>query len=380
MAQEIEIRQVITPKDRTAFIMFPFGLYRNDRNWVPPLISERQEFFDPARHPFYKHADVALFLALRDGKVVGTIAALINHRHNEFHNERTGFFGFFEVIEDYAVAERLLATARDWVKERKMDRIRGPMNFSTNEECGLLVDGFDSPPVVFMTYNPRYYEDFLLRFGFTKAMDLWAYLLTAEGVNPDGSGFQPKVLRVVEDVRKRLGTVVIRPADMKHFDSEIERFKAVYNSAWERNWGFVPMTDEEVDHFARGAKGFLDPELVFVAEDQGKPIGFSLTLPDINQALMRVHGRLFPFGWIPFLLDRRRIDTARVFAMGVIEGYRSRGIDAIFYFETAKAIVRRGYRRAEMSWILENNVMMNRLIQMMGGKVYKTYRVYDLPL
>lgn len=380
MGEPIEIREVKSPKDRMAFIKFPFWLYRHDPYWVPPLISERKEFFDPHRHPFYKHAEVALFLALRGGQVVGTIAGIINYRHNEFHQDRTGFFGCFEVIEDYAVAERLLATARDWVKARGMDRIRGPMNFSTNEECGLLVDGFDSSPVVFMTYNPPYYADFLERFGFEKAMDLWAYALSTAGIQPDGTGLPPKLLRVVEAVRRRLDDVTIRTANMKDFEGEVERFKTVYNSAWQRNWGFVPLTDEEIDHLAHGIRAFLDPDLVFIAEANGRPVGVSLSLPDINQALLRAKGRLFPIGWLYYLWDKRKIDTLRVFAMGVVEGYRSRGIDALFYYETAKAAVSKGYRMGEMSWILENNEMMNRLIRFIGGTVYKTYRIYDLPL
>jgi len=374
----IEVKPVATKSDLEAFIEFPFRLYRNDPYWVPPLKSERRAFFDPRRNPFYEHADIQLFRAVRDGETVGTIAGIINHNHNAFHNEKTGFFGIFEVIEDYSVAEALLATARDWVRAKGMTILRGPMNFSTNEECGLLVDGFDSSPMVFMTYNPRYYVDFIERFGFTKAMDLWAYSILRAGLQT-ADDVSPKLSRVVKKVRERIN-VTIRTVDMPHFDQELAMVKKLYNSAWSKNWGFVPMTEAEIDHLAQGIKRFLDPDLALVAEVDGKPVGFALTLPDINQALMRVRGRLFPLGWLYYLLDRRKINACRIFALGVVEEYRGRGIDALLYYETARAALKKGYIRGEMSWILENNDMMNRAIRMMGGQVYKTYRVYDLPL
>jgi GNAT superfamily N-acetyltransferase len=373
------IRKVENKQDLMEFIKFPWQVYRDDPCWVPPLISERKAFLDPHKNPFFEHSEVELFLAQRDGETVGTIAAIINDNHNAFHEEKAGFFGLFEVIEDYAVAEGLLTTARDWVKAKGMDVIRGPMNMSINDECGLLVDGFDSSPVVMMTYNPRYYVDFIEQFGFVKAKDLYAYILSTDIFNLEVSNLPPKFLRVAEAARKRAG-VRVRRVNMKDFDAEVEKAKAIYNSAWEKNWGAVPMTEAEFDHLAQGLKKFLDPDLLLVAEVDGRPVGVFVGLPDVNQPLLHINGRLFPFGWIKYLWYRRKINTFRAVIMGVIEEYREKGIDALMYVEAAKVAFRKGYERCEMSWILEDNVMMNRILQRLGGEVYKTYRIYEMVL
>jgi GNAT superfamily N-acetyltransferase len=375
----VSVRPVRTKRDLMQFIKFPFRLYKDDPYWVPPLIFERKAFFNPKKNPFYRHAEVELFLAERGGEVVGTISAHINYTHNEFHNEQVGFFGFFEVVEDYEVAKALLDTACEWVARRGMKAIRGPMNFSTNEECGLLVDGFDSPPVIFMTYNPRYYQGFLERYGMVKAMDLWAYKMDIESVGRDMSGLPPKLKRVVDAALTR-GGFTVRNANIKDFENELARLKVVYNAAWQKNWGFVPMSEEEIDHLARGIKPWVDPDLIFVAEVDGKPVGVAVTLPDMNQVLLHLNGRLFPFGWLKFLWYRRKVRICRLFAMGIVEGYRGLGIDAVLYYMTGKAAIPKGYTMAEMSWILENNTMMNRIIRFLGGKVYKTYRIYEKAL
>jgi GNAT superfamily N-acetyltransferase len=379
MAADLIIRPINTPKERREFICSWWRIYANDPHWVPPLISEREAFLDPKRNPFYEHADVALFMAERGGQPVGTIAALINHRHNEYHEEKTGFFGFFETIQDYSVAEGLLNTARDWVKARGMERLRGPANYSTNEECGLLVDGFDSPPVVLMTYNPRYYVDFLERYGMVKAMDLFAYHVDKSLLGPKGE-FPPRLVKLVERVKER-GHVTVRKIDRKHLDQEVERIKALYNAAWSRNWGFVPMTDAEIDHLAEGLKQIADFDIVFIAEANGEPIGFSLTLPDMHEVLYHLRdGRLFPTGWLKFLWYRRKITRVRIFALGVLEKYRGTGGDILLYYETAKAALEKGYSRAEMGWVLECNDLMNRVVVNLGGKRYKTYRFYEMPV
>ncbi len=376
---DFRIRKVENQQDLMEFIRFPWRVYRDDPYWVPPLISERKAFLDPHKNPFFEHAEVELFLAQKDGETVGTIAAIINDNHNDFHEEKAGFFGLFEVIEDYAVAEGLLVTARDWVKAKGLDVIRGPLNMSINDECGLLIDGFDSSPVVMMTYNPRYYLDFIERFGFVKAKDLYAYLISTDIFNREVSKLPPKFLRVSEAARKRAG-VRVRRVNMKDFDAEVEKAKAIYNSAWEKNWGAVPMTDAEFDHLAQGLKKFLDPDLLLVAEVDDRPVGVFVGLPDVNQPLLHVNGRLFPLGWIKYLWYRRKIDTFRAVIMGVIEEYREKGIDALMYVEAAKVAFRKGYRWCEMSWILEDNVMMNRILQRLGGEIYKTYRIYEMVL
>ena len=373
------IKKVEDEQDLMEFIKFPWRVYRDDPYWVPPLISERKDFLDPQKNPFFEHSEVELFLAQRNGETIGTVAAIINDNHNAFHEEKAGFFGLFEVIEDYAVADGLLTTARDWVKAKGMDVIRGPMNMSINDECGLLVDGFDSSPVVMMTYNPRYYVNLIERFGFVKAKDLYAYIVSTDIFNSKIENIPSKFLRVAEIAQKRAG-VRVRKINMKDFDAEVEKAKVVYNSAWEKNWGAVPMTDAEFDHLAHGLKQFLDPDLLLLAEVDDRPVGIFVGLPDVNQPLLHVNGRLFPFGWIKYLWYRRKIDILRGLIMGVIAEYRERGVDALMYVEAAKEAFRKGYKRCEMSWILEDNVMMNRIIQRIGGEVYKTYRIYEMGL
>jgi len=381
---KLKIAPARTPDERLAFIHFQWEVYRDDPNWAPPLISERVEFLDQERHPFYQHADVELFIARRDGEPVGAIAAIVNHRHNEFQEEQIGFFGLFEVLRDQEAAEALLGTACDWVREQGMEAIRGPANFSTNEEVGLLVDGWNGPPVVMMTYNPRYYVDFIEGAGFHKAMDLLAYMLDLEQFGPHGENLPPKLLRVAKKIKERRGFSV-RKMDMRHFSQEVARFKEIYNSAWEKNWGFVPMTDAEIDHMAAGLRQMLDPDLLWFAEKDGQAIGAMLPLPDLCQPLLRAYPRPgAPEWWTMAKLlwhwkVRRCIDTMRVIAGGVLEQYRGRGVDAVLLLELAKAAIPR-YRRCEISWVLESNTMMRRLAEMFGAETYRTYRLYEKKL
>lgn len=379
MAEPVVVTPVKSKRELNEFIKFPWKVYKGDPNWVPPLIFERKAFFNPKKNPFYEHADVELFLAKRGRDVVGTIAGIVNYRHNEFHGEKIGFFGFFEVIDDYEVAEVLLATARDWVQARGMDTLRGPANFSTNEEVGLLIEGFEMPPVVFMTYNPEYYVDFVEQFGFRKAMDLYAYEIKRETYEYMYEGVPEKLARVAELVSKRYG-IRLRKLNMKNIKGEIARVKVLYNRIWEKNWGFVPMTDAEFDHMAVGLKQIADPDLVFFAEKNDEPVGFSLSIPDVCETLRRMNGRMFPFGWLVWLLGKKKIKAFRVMAMGVLKEYRGKGFDSLFYLKTIKESGRKGYDRCETGWVLETNDVMNRTMEMLGGKKYKTYRLYDLPL
>jgi GNAT superfamily N-acetyltransferase len=376
---ELNISSVRSDKELMDFIHFPWQVYRHNEYWVPPLISERREFLDPEHNPFFKHAQVELFMARRGTQVVGTIVAFTNHAYNEFQGVNTGFFGFFEVLDDAQAAAALLRTAENWAKEAGHETILGPAQFSTNDEVGLLVDGFDDVPRVLMTYNPPRYRDYLEAAGFQKAMDLWAYEITIEGFM---QSIPPKLLRVVEKVKARRN-LVVRKINMKDFDQEVERFKRVYNKSWERNWGFVPMNDEEIDHLASQLKQIIDPDLVLMVESEGEVVGVSLTLPDLNAPLRLA----YPRPGVPELLTmlkllwhwkvRRKIEWIRVFALGVLPEFRGQGIDALMYLQTANNAVRKGYRRAEMSWILENNDMMNRSIRLLGGEVYKTHRLYE---
>ncbi len=382
-ASEVRIVPVTSEEQRREFAKFPWKIYGDDPNWVAPIYMDRLTILDPAKHPFYEHAEVQLFVAMKGDELVGTISAHTNRRHNEVFKDKVGFFGFFEVVEDFAVAQALLETAADWLRERGMEAIRGPESFSQNEECGLLVDGFDSPPVVLMTYNPRYYQDFIERAGFGKVQDLYAWDLLTTIFDLDPERLPRKFLRVAEQARKREG-LVIRTIDMKRFDEEVERVKKVYNAAWEQNWGFVPLTDHEIDHLAAEMKMIVDPDLVHFAELDGEPIGICLGLPDVYQAMLKAKPQ--PNTWsLPltlgkFLWHRRKIDTFRLWAMGVLPEYRALGIDAIFYVETARKSFAKGYLHCEMSWILESNTMMNRIIERLGGVIYKTYRLYEKPL
>lgn len=383
MTGELEIVPVTTEEERRAFARFPWELYRGDPYWVPPIFNDRLALLNPAKHPFYEHATVQLFTARRGGKMVGTVSAHVNHRHNEVYGDKVGFFGFFEVIDDEDVARALLDAAAGWLREQGMDAMRGPESFSQNEEVGLLIDGYDAPPVIMMTYNPRYYQGFIERADFEKVQDLYAWDILTSIFDLDVQRMPRKFLRVAEEARKKEGLVVQR-IDMKNFDREVARAKEVYNAAWEKNWGFVPMTDHEIEHLGEELKMVLDPDLIYLAELCGETVGVSLGVPDVNQALLRARPQ--PNTWsLPltlgkFLLNRRHIDAFRLMIMGVKPEYRALGIDALFYVETARAAFRKGYKRCEMSWILESNDMMNRIIERLGGTIYKTYRVYQKPI
>ena len=377
----LSIQTIKSIEDRRAFVSLPWRVYQGDPHWVPPLFSERMAFIDPDQHPFFEHAEVEFFLAKRGNEVVGTIAAFTNHRHNEFQNENIGFFGFFEVLDDPEAAKSLLETAENWARDRGHDAIRGPAQYSTNEECGLLVDGFNDPPRILMTYNPRRYVDYIENQGFSKAMDLHAYALDTD-IYADGSKFPEKLIRVVEKIKAK-GDIQIRKVDLKHFDQEVERVKKIYNQSWARNWGFVPMTDAEFERMGEELRQVLDPDMTLVAEINGEPIGVSIILPDLNQPLRLAYPKPKTPEWLTMVKlvwnwkIRRQVTWARVLILGVLQEHRARGVDALFYYETALTALKKGIKHAEMSWILENNDAISRPIRVMGGEVYKTYRFYE---
>ncbi len=373
---KVTVRSVGTKRDLTEFIRFPWRIYREDPFWVAPLIAERREFLDRKKNPFFAHADVVLYLAERDSQVVGRVAGIVNHGHIQYHNEKAGFFGLFECVKDHAVARALLDSVRDWLKSKGMRIMRGPANFSSNEDWGFLLEGFDSRPVIMMPYNPPYYLELVERYGMTKAKDLYAYFIDETLPTP------PRVVRMAQSIKSK-GQIRVRSLNLKEFDKEVWRIKQIYDSAWSKNWGFVPMTDEEFDHLARNLRQIVDPRVVFIAEVEGKPAGFSLALPDFNQVLARLNGRLFPFGIFKLLWHakiRRKIDGVRIITMGVVPEFQKRGIDTVFYAETYNVGVKRGYRWAEMSWILEDNTLMNRMLKLLGAKLYKKYRIYEIKI
>lgn len=368
------VREVVSRQDKDRFIRFPWKIYRKDPVWVPPLILERREFLDARKNPFFEHAEVRLFMAFDHGAELGRIAGIVNRTHVQTHGEKAGFFGLFECVEDQAAASALFTTAADFLRSRGMEIMRGPENMCVNDDIGLLIQGFETPPMVMMPYNPPYYSRLVEGWGFTKAMDLYAYY----GEAPDGS-IPERVAKGVEISRRRYNYGV-RPVRMTDFDAEARRIQTVYNAAWQENWGALPMTDREFEHLAKNLKQVLDPDLCLIAEVGGEVAGFSLALPDINQALRRMNGRLFPFGLLKLLYYRRKIDAARIITMGIVKKFRGMGIDYCFYLETYRRALAKGIWKGEMSWVLENNTIMNGILDKLGFRIYKVYRLYDFPL
>lgn len=374
----VKIKKVDNENDKMRFIKFPWQIYKGNNYWVPPLLFDVRNNLNTKKNPFYKHAEIELFLAQKeDGTIAGRIAAIKNDNHNKFHNDKAGFFGFFETIDDKDVSDLLLNTACDWCKNKGFDTIIGPVNPSTNDECGLLVDGFDHNPVILTTYNPPYYRDMLESFGFEKGNDLLAYYIPAEVIKDE------KVMNRLERMAKLIKTkegVVTRKVNLKDLDNEVKKIETVYNDAWEKNWGFVPLTTEEFDFLKKSLKALIDPDIVFFAEVEGEPAGFSLALPDYNQIFKKLNGRIFPFGIFKILTGKKKIDAIRVWAMGIRYKYQKRGIDSIFYLETIREANRKGYRSGDISWVLEDNAPMRQTAEKLGAYIYKTYRIYKKSL
>ena len=370
---DIKIRVVSNNQDVRTFIRFLWRIYDGNPAWVPPLLMDRRKLMDKKKNPFYKHADVEFYLAERDGTVVGRIAAIINHNHDKEHNERMGFWGFFECIDDQDVANALFDTAKKYVKEHGAQNFRGPVNPSVNDEIGLLIEGFDVSPTLMMTYNPPYYIKLVEKYGFVKIKDLYAYLLDQNEVYSD------RFIRAHKLVQER-HHIVLRNIDMKHFDEELQRVKYIYNSAWSKNWGAIPFTNEEMDALAADLKSILEPELILFAEKDGKPIGFALSLPDINMALKFNKKGYFLPGIYHLLTKKKLINTVRVIVLGVVPEHLNTGAGGALFFETAIRAKKLGYRYGEASWILEDNEKMVKSAEAMKGKITKRYRLYQMPL
>jgi GNAT superfamily N-acetyltransferase len=375
MGKPVEVRAVASRSDLDRFIKLPWQIYRDDPLWVAPLIADVRRVMDRNKHPFHQHADVEYFLAWRDGAVVGRIAAVVNRAHNDFHEDRLGFFGLFETIDDQTVAHALLARAEQWLRERGRDAVRGPFNLSSNDELcsgGVLVDGFEHPPQVLMTHTPRYYGPLLEQAGYSKEKDLLAYWLASEVV-PE------RFMRALNRIKKS-EEITVRSLRKDDFRGEVDRIKEIYNSAWEKNWGFIPMTEAEFEDMARQMKPILDPDLCQLAEVRGEAIAFILELPDLNQAFKHMNGRLFPFGIFKFLWYRRKIKQVRVITLGVKPAYRLKGLESVLMGQLFDVNVSHGVTSGECSWILEDNLPMLHALDRVGGYRYKTYRVYQKPL
>jgi GNAT superfamily N-acetyltransferase len=375
----VEIRRVEGKGDRKQFLDLPYRLYSTEKRWVPPLRLERKEHIDPGKNPFFEHAEVEFFLARRDGRVVGRISAHVDRNLNEFQDNRWGLFGFFECEDDPETARALVDTAEAWLRERGRDRMVGPMDFTTNDECGLLIEGHERPPIILCPWQHPYYQRLLEEAcGLTKAMDLLMWELQVS----DRSKVHQAIWDVADAVESRHG-IVVRPMRKRNLQEEVTKFLEVYNSAWERNWGFVPLTEKEVRHYAKQLKPVLDENWAMIAErtDTGEVVGAALTLPDFNQVLAKVKdGRLLPFGWLAALRNRKNVTQVRVFALGVKPEYQHTGVAARMYQAHFDAAERTPQTGGEMGWILETNKAMNRAMEGMGGKVVRKYRVYEREL
>jgi GNAT superfamily N-acetyltransferase len=373
----VNVRPVRGRRDLDAFIRVPFRLHRGTP-WVPPLIMERREFLNREKNPFFAHGEAEYFLAERDGEVVGRITAHVDERWTQHNGGNDGMFGFFECERSPETAKALMDAATGWLRERGRERMLGPMDFTTNDECGLLVEGFDLAPFVLEPWHPPYYQELVEGLGLAKAMDLLMWRLEL-GQLQQGDRFHDLIHQAAETSAKEHG-VVIRHMRKRDLEAEVMRFMEVYNEAWDRNWGFVPVSEEEVRFQAKNLKPILDENWAMIAERDGEVVGAALTLPDVNQVLRGMNGRLLPLGWLRFLTGRRKVDRVRVFALGVKPQYQHFGVAAALYVEHIQVAARVRQKWGEMGWILEVNEPMNRAMEGMGGEVVKRYRLYERPL
>ena len=369
----ITVKLVATKAELAAFIDFPHSLFEGDKNYVPELHIAQRDVLTPGKHPFHDHSTIQCFLAYQDGKIRGRIAAILNNNHNSFGDKKDGFFGFLDLYNDAAVAEKLITEAKNWLTEKGLNTMIGPVNPSTNDPSGLLVEGFDSPPVAMMTYNKPYYLDLLTANGFIKKFDLLAYDLPTQTVDK-------RTIQLKEALRKRFEdrNIVVRNINLKDYANEVQKILSVYNSAWQANTGFVPMTDDEFKYLAKDLKMILDKDFCMLAEKEGKVIGFALAIPDINQVQIKIkRGRLLPFGIFKLLLGLKKINYVRVIALGVNEEYRKVGVEAYFYAEIIQKAIDKKITGGEASWILENNEMMNKGLRNLKATAYKRYRIFE---
>jgi GNAT superfamily N-acetyltransferase len=354
------------------FLKVSYGIYASDPHWVAPLLADLRKVFTNA-NPLFEHAEMRLWVAVRDGRDVGRIAGVIDRHHIQQQPDKAAFFGFFECLPDPTISGRLLETVADWARQRNLDRLLGPMNPTTNDECGLLVAGFDGPPVIMMTYNPRYYIELLEQAGFRKEKDLLAFDFDVKN-SP-----LSRIERIAQTMAKRLPDITVRPIRKRSLEADLAKVKTVYNASWEENWGFVPMTDAEINFMAERLKPLLMEGLVWLAENRAGPVGFLLALPDYNEAIQPLRGRLCTprlGGFLLHLMGWRCPSRVRVIAFGVKKEFRGRGIESMMLAGGLRFGFQKGFRRVEASWILEDNANVRRVIELFGGQPYRTYRIY----
>jgi hypothetical protein len=389
MPASVAVRKVESKADFSTFLKFPWTLYKGDPNWVPPLVSMQRDKLNKQKNPTWKHLTGDYFFAWRGAKPVGTIAAFVNHRHNEFHNENMGFFGLFEVYDDQEAADALLQTAADCVRALGADALRGPASFTTNEECGVLIEGFDDPPVVVYPYNPPYYQHLIEGApGFAKVMDTYAYRFTLQ--DTESAEKLQKLFRVIHKNNERRH-ISVRPPDTKHLKQEFVALKDIYNKAWEKNWGFVPFSEEELDDLVKNLGLYFDPRITLFAEVSGEPAAFVLAIPDMNQALHYAYPRpgkpdiisMLQVAWF-WKVRRRKITRIRIPFMGVKESYRGIGAEtgmlANLFERALKLAPKMGWEYADGGWVLETNEPMIRMCEAYNGEIYKRFRLYERAL
>lgn len=365
-----ELTFVTSKKERKQFLKFPYAHYKNNEYWVAPLLMEQKKLIDQDKNPFYENGDIGMFIIRQNGKICGRIAAIEDRRYNEYHDSKTGFFGFFECIDDQTVASLLIKAAAGWLKDRGLTKMLGPASPSMMDEIGILIDGFDEYPSILMPYHKRYYDRLLKTEGLKKEMDLYAFRITQENVAFD------RMKRAGEIVKKRLPGLKIREINLKKIDQEVQIVRDIFNKSWSENWGFIPLTENELSDLADDLKMILDPKFAHIAEVDGKPIAFSVALPDLNQALRHMNGRLFPTGIFKLLWYKRKIDQVRTALMGVIPEYRGKGIDALLHLKAIENGRKEGVNSSELSWVLETNTNMIRVAERLGAHIEKTYRLY----
>lgn len=372
MTSEIKIVTPVSRRDKKRFLLLPWEIYKNDPYWIPPLLASEKGLVGYAKEPFYERNQIQTFLAVRDDKVVGRIAAILNVGHLERYNDKVGFFGFYESIDDQAVADALFAAAADWLKERGCETMRGPMNPSMNHTVGLLIEGFDSSPFFMMTYNPAYYERLFESVGLAKSQDLYAFLGKIDML--------PKVreryLRTVEMIEERYA-VKLRPLDKKNFETDVRMFLDIYNKSLSSTWGFVPFSDAELREMAASMKYLMVPELAIAAEIDGKTVGATFCLPDYNPRIKAINGRLFPFGFLKLLRKRSEIKKMRIISANVLPEFQMTGLGLVLLNALVPKTLEWGIQEAEFSWVLESNQYSRGSLEKAGTIRNKVYRVYD---
>ncbi len=376
MSQSVVIKTVENNRDLRRFIMFPYKFYRKiypNKNWVAPLLIDEKELHDKNRHPFHKQAQVQNFLAYRGGGVIGRISAIKDPRYLEYRKQNAGYFGFFECVDDDSVSALLFRAAESWCTEKGLDKIIGPINPTPSHILGCLLNDYGNPPMIQIPYNPPFYPGLIESAGYQKEEDHFAYIMN------ENAELSEKVLKIAEYAKRR-GNITLRPVDMRNFSREAELVKEIWNDAWEQNADFVPWSDEEFDHLAKGLKQILIPELAFIAYVDGEPAGVSITLPNINEILVKMNGRLLPFGIFKLLFGKKKIKTLRFIGLGIRNKFKNRGIDALFACETYRRGRELGYTKAEFSLILEENVKLRKALESWGAWPYRKYRVYGKSL